>query len=1536
MATNRAGLDVDVRLHDGASKPLKHLQSNVIRFVGAISASIAAVKAVTFPVQSAIAYERALKDVQKTTGFTDAETEELGDSIQKMTERLSKSALELTSIAAIAGQLGLGEAGSKAVLDFTEDVAKASVALSLVEEDAAEAGATLKNIFNLDVEDVGRIFSTVNDLSNKTVASATSIIDIMQRVGNVARLTAPEVAAVAAYSKELGVPDEQAGTAFTKFFGNMLAEADDFASAMGMTTERWLREVDRDAIGAFRSITAEISKMESGTSEALTKSLFGSGRNFSIATKVINDAANGHKSLIKTLAVSKKAWAENTSISKEYATVTTATSEQVTVLRNVLQSLAIDAGEELLPILAQTVQEMQTFAKSPEFRSFAIDMGRDLDTLVTALVAAVKEIASWGIAWDHVIHAITLFAGLQVGKLLLSIVVGLGKSAARTAVLALGWTNAGKAAQAYVLSAQAAARANAGIKPIPVSPGPTTTAGVVGAGVIKATKERISLVRKEVAGVRSVTQARADATRVAMQGLGVQEQRSKAIRAATIADRKQVRASLKGNDAALAAQKVKWHQEDLHWRRTKYRYSVVPGQMQKEIKAINAQATAWGSLGTVARKAGVGLGALFKGLAGTLLGMGRGLLAFFGGVPGVILTGLFIFWEEIVDLLGFADAEAKAAELKATEAKRKAVDHIGDMRDAYMSAMQEVQNTTNQTTLAPIDLGQLVMSGAGDVTQTITQVTASLSALVSAYKTTGEQAQAYSTIVDEISARKEKLTKRAYTLQTAIVRQQAMADAGEGNTDKNLQNVRVLSVSLREVRREIENTDASMEQYQSSLTSVSQAHASTATKLEQVTKNFDSINSSTLQYFLKAKAALDDTELEVAKLTKSLREMERTQAAGGDSDGLAASITKAKDRLRELTQDVEVGGRTRKSVFRHWSDELALLKPQLRDMNIDASKITGEMARNVREATRGRASSIQEESALTQEIRARAPAIIKNAVATAKYREEVSRAGGAVQAFAKRAQSAFDNTYIEIRALSDSINDVRNTLDDISSTYIISIKANVDVQNIDTVAGAQAAKITAQYDKRVEGASEGRKRVLESLKQEALLRVRNAAAAKKTESTLQSKVKLEQELYRKVVEQTEEAKRLAQVQGRGQDALNAKDQAKEYLAQYRRVIEEISGLTTESQKKTYDAVAGSVIVKDVKLALSQQERDRFKAEYETLTKSVVDAIPEVTAAVNVNATDAASVYRKAAQDAAGAFNEAQQSVALLKQHFDGVAEVVATIAADMKTFAPGMETALAPVQKLATQGDVSLFTASKEDVTALFTEFNASIADSEGKMTEAFRVAIETLTSDDVTNTLTRNLHTAVSGADVPPLVVPVQVDEGSIATSVRKVSASLPPMTLVGLLDEDQVQASVTAMRELTKGITLIPTIGAGGGVDAEKNAKGGHIRGSGTGTSDSILSWLSNGEFVLKAASVRKYGLGFISRINSMSMSKADLPSFASGGAPWYNTARESGGSSTSRAALNLTLEGSTFALEGAPAEVDSLATHVKRMSLKFGRRR
>lgn len=72
---------------------------------------------------------------------------------------------------------------------------------------------------------------------------------------------------------------------------------------------------------------------------------------------------------------------------------------------------------------------------------------------------------------------------------------------------------------------------------------------------------------------------------------------------------------------------------------------------------------------------------------------------------------------------------------------------------------------------------------------------------------------------------------------------------------------------------------------------------------------------------------------------------------------------------------------------------------------------------------------------------------------------------------------------------------------------------------------------------------------------------------------------------------------------------------------------------------------------------------------------------------------------------------------------------------------------------------------------------------------------------------------------------------------------------------------SKTTTLTTVTRSITEVATRAAKA---ATKKASGGPVNGPGTGTSDSIPAMLSNGEFVIRESSVRKYGHGMLNAIN------------------------------------------------------------------------
>ena len=129
----------------------------------------------------------------------------------------------------------------------------------------------------------------------------------------------------------------------------------------------------------------------------------------------------------------------------------------------------------------------------------------------------------------------------------------------------------------------------------------------------------------------------------------------------------------------------------------------------------------------------------------------------------------------------------------------------------------------------------------------------------------------------------------------------------------------------------------------------------------------------------------------------------------------------------------------------------------------------------------------------------------------------------------------------------------------------------------------------------------------------------------------------------------------------------------------------------------------------------------------------------------------------------------------------------------------------------------------------------------------------------------------------------------------------------------------------------TSIRNTDAGGGGDIGGFASGGYIRGRGTGTSDSILARLSNGEFVVRARAVDHWGPRFLHALNNL---QNPFGHYATGGLVRTTPRFASGGMVTARTGdgmtVNLHFPGGNFQLHGDKAIVAGLTREARRAGM------
>lgn len=125
-------------------------------------------------------------------------------------------------------------------------------------------------------------------------------------------------------------------------------------------------------------------------------------------------------------------------------------------------------------------------------------------------------------------------------------------------------------------------------------------------------------------------------------------------------------------------------------------------------------------------------------------------------------------------------------------------------------------------------------------------------------------------------------------------------------------------------------------------------------------------------------------------------------------------------------------------------------------------------------------------------------------------------------------------------------------------------------------------------------------------------------------------------------------------------------------------------------------------------------------------------------------------------------------------------------------------------------------------------------------------------------------------------------------------------------------------------------------GGNRAPGFASGGYISGPGGPRSDSILARLSNGEFVMPAHVVRRFGVDFMEALRS-----GRLPKFASGGlvnnlrVPSVPSPLMGGGGGGTPVHIHLP-GGDSFTLSGSNDQIDHVQRVIALAALKSGRRR
>ena len=325
--------------------------------------------AVVDSIKAFIDYEAAFTGVEKTVDGSQRQLERLNDQIKEMSSTMPYAAKDIATIAALAGQLGVGV---NDIRDFTEVMLGLGTATNLTAEDASTLLAQFQNVTGFEADKIKNIASVIVDLGNNSATTEAEIMEMAQRfasAGTLAGLSAPEILGMSAALSSVGIRAEAGGTSLSKLTQNIQKaveteskDLEKFAKVAGVSADKFAKvwkESPIEAINLFISGLHETYEEGDPVLELLDKVGFSEVR-LRNATQAL---ASSEKGLAYYVNMANEAFQDTSAYDTEVGRFLDTTQSSVQILKNNFELLKIRVGEALAPAFDDLVSGAGTFVE---------------------------------------------------------------------------------------------------------------------------------------------------------------------------------------------------------------------------------------------------------------------------------------------------------------------------------------------------------------------------------------------------------------------------------------------------------------------------------------------------------------------------------------------------------------------------------------------------------------------------------------------------------------------------------------------------------------------------------------------------------------------------------------------------------------------------------------------------------------------------------------------------------------------------------------------------------------------------------------------------------------------------------------------------------------------------------------------------------------------------------------------------------------------------------------------------------------------
>ena len=368
--------------------------------------------AAAVPLKFAIDEESVNAEIAKVADFAnDKQKKEVTDSLKKMiTTEIPMSYKEIGELAAAGAQGGIETVD---LSKFSELASKMGVAFDMEAGEAGQKMANWKAAFGMDMNELKALGDKVNYLGNNSAASASSISNVISRVGalgEVAGVGSGEVAGLGAAMIAMGTQDDVAATGIKKVLTTLAAGGNKATkNYLGMGGADLSKAMKADGAGTIIDVFEKIKALNPEEQTAALKDIFGQQNIGSIAPLLNNlDLVKEYLGMVGDKSK------YSGSMQKEFEAQAGTTANQLKILKNQAVDAGMVIGGAMLPAFKKGVEKLQEWAV--KIKTFAENNPKAMESILK-LGGAIAGLAVVTPIIKSIVSGVTgIFKAFKIAK----------------------------------------------------------------------------------------------------------------------------------------------------------------------------------------------------------------------------------------------------------------------------------------------------------------------------------------------------------------------------------------------------------------------------------------------------------------------------------------------------------------------------------------------------------------------------------------------------------------------------------------------------------------------------------------------------------------------------------------------------------------------------------------------------------------------------------------------------------------------------------------------------------------------------------------------------------------------------------------------------------------------------------------------------------------------------------------------------------------------------------------------------------------